>query len=204
MTGSRPGGTALVLAIVAAWLAAALALGASGLLSALRPPVPQLTLLALTAGVLVAGSRVRTLREWALSVDVRALVAFHLTRFVGAYFIVLFRRGELPFAFAVPGGWGDMLTAAGALVLLAVGRPDSSFRRGLYGAWNLFGLLDFLFVVATATRLALADPGSMQALLRLPLSLLPTFLVPLLIATHVLIFLRLRRVRGRPETPVVS
>jgi hypothetical protein len=37
------------------------------------------------------------------------------------------------------------------------------------------------------------DPASMQALLVLPLSLLPTFLVPLIIASHVLIFARLRR-----------
>jgi hypothetical protein len=32
----------------------------------------------------------------------------------------------------------------------------------------------------------------MQALLRLPLSLLPTFLVPLIIASHVLLVWRLR------------
>ena len=44
-----------------------------------------------------------------------------------------------------------------------------------------------------AARLAAADPSSMRALLRLPLSLLPTFLVPLLIATHVWIFVRLAR-----------
>jgi hypothetical protein len=192
LTQSRSGGR-LVATILVAWLGAALALGASGLLLAARPPLPQLLVLALTAAVLLAGFRVRALREWALAVDVRALVALNLTRFVGAYFIVLFRRGELPFAFAVPGGWGDMLTAAGALVLLAAGRPDTGFRRGLYATWNLFGLLDILFVVATAARLGLTDPGSIQALLRLPLSLLPTFLVPLIIASHVLIFVRLRR-----------
>jgi hypothetical protein len=45
----------------------------------------------------------------------------------------------------------------------------------------------------TAARLAAADPSSMRALLRLPLSLLPTFLVPLLMATHVWIFVRLAR-----------
>jgi hypothetical protein len=48
-------------------------------------------------------------------------------------------------------------------------------------------------VVVTAARLGLADPASMAALLRLPLSLLPTFLVPLIIASHVILGLRLWR-----------
>jgi hypothetical protein len=41
--------------------------------------------------------------------------------------------------------------------------------------------------------MALADPASMGPLRTLPLSLLPTFLVPLIIASHVLIFWRLYR-----------
>ncbi len=205
MTASKElGGTGLVAGIGVAWLAAAITLGASGLLLKLRPPAPQLVLASLTAGVLVAGAKVPALRDWSRSVDVPALVAFHLTRFVGAYFIVLFRRGELPFAFAVPGGWGDMLVAAAALLLLASGAPVSPARRAAYAAWNLVGLLDILFVVATAARLGLANPESMQALLRLPLSLLPTFLVPLIIASHVLIAVRLRRMALCPETPIVS
>jgi hypothetical protein len=52
------------------------------------------------------------------------------------------------------------------------------------------GAIDILFVVATASRLALADPDSMNALLHLPLSLLVTFLVPLIIADHVVVFWR--------------
>jgi hypothetical protein len=41
----------------------------------------------------------------------------------------------------------------------------------------------------------------MQALLRLPLSVLPTFLVPLIIASHVLIAIRLTRsARGAVDT----
>jgi len=48
-------------------------------------------------------------------------------------------------------------------------------------------------VVVTAARLATADPESMVALLRLPLSLLPTFLVPLIVASHVVLGVRLAR-----------
>jgi hypothetical protein len=77
-----------------------------------------------------------------------------------------------------------------ALALLATAR-DLATSRWRIGLWNALGLLDLLFVVATATRLAAADPDSLSALLRLPLSLLPTFLVPLLLASHVVVFWRI-------------
>jgi len=60
----------------------------------------------------------------------------------------------------------------------------------------VLGLADILFVVVTAARLGVADPESMAALLRLPLSLLPTFLVPLIIASHVVLGVRLARGSG--------
>jgi hypothetical protein len=103
----------------------------------------------------------------------------HVVRFVGFYFLVLHARGELPRAFAVPGGWGDIATATLALMVSTLS-ADTRLGKSAYLAWNIFGLLDILFVVATATRLGLANPDSMRALTHLPLSLLPTFIVPLI------------------------
>jgi hypothetical protein len=164
-----------------------------GGLAGLKPPAPQLVLLGLTVATLLAAVLVPALRAWALRADLRGLVALHLARFVGIYFLILYQRGELPYAFAVPGGWGDILVAGLALLLLLGGPPVTTGRRWAYGAWIVAGLVDILVVVATAARLALADPGSMAALLRLPLSLLPTYLVPLIIASHILIAVRLAR-----------
>jgi hypothetical protein len=107
---------------------------------------------------------------------------------VGFYFLWLYEHRQLPFAFEVPGGWGDIVLATLAFVLLVL-RPGS---RVIYQVWNTLGSADILFVVSTATRLALADSASMAALLRFPLSLLPTFIVPIIIFTHVVIFLRLK------------
>jgi hypothetical protein len=111
-----------------------------------------------------------------------------LVRFVGFYFLWLYEQRQLPFAFAVLGGWGDIVVATLALALLIL-RPRS---RVIYQVWNTLGLADILFVVSTATKLALANSASMAALLRFPLSLLPTFIVPLIIFTHVVIFVRLK------------
>lgn len=129
---------------------------------------------------------------WIDRLDLRALVLLHVTRFVGFYFLILYRRGGLPYAFAVPGGWGDIIVAALALVVCFLPMKDSARRRAIT-IWNVIGFIDILMVVTTAARLGLQNNLQMRALTYLPLSLLPTFLVPAIIATHVIIFLRLRR-----------
>jgi hypothetical protein len=177
----------------AVWLSLAIALAASGQLEGLRPPVPQLVLVGLTVAVLLSLAVSPRLRAWVWGLPLRGLVALHLLRYIGIYFLLLYRDGQLPYAFAVPGGWGDILVATSAGLVLLSGPPSTPARRAVYSGWNILGLLDILFVVATAARLALTDPDSMRALLRLPLSLLPTFLVPLIIASHVVLAIRLSR-----------
>jgi len=178
------------------WLAIAVVLGAAGAFRELRPPAPQLVLGGLTLLVLLAAGLLTPLRRWVSTVDVRALVALHVTRIVaGGWFLVLYGRGELPYAFAVPGGIGDIVVGALALWLLIAVAPATARGRRLYAVWNVLGLIDILFVVATATRIALGDPGALAPLLRLPLSVLPTWLVPLIIASHVILAVRLTRPR---------
>ncbi|MBK6423024.1 MAG: hypothetical protein IPI38_09530 [Gemmatimonadetes bacterium] len=181
----------LYLGIGMVWLITAIVLGATGQVARLRPPVPQLVLGGLTALLILAGTLLPGFRVWIAGLNLRQIVALHLTRFVGIYFLVLYGRGELPFAFAVPGGWGDIAVATGALGLVLL-VPDLAARRAWLSAWNWLGLADLLLVVATASWIAMTDFPSMAPLLRLPLSLLPTFLVPLLLATHLLLLRRLR------------
>jgi len=191
MTSPSTAGAGYVV-IGAVWFLIALTLGAAGYVERWRPPTPQAVLVGLTVLLLVAFAAISHFRRWLLALDLRWLVGLHVTRFVGFYFLlVYYRDGALPRAFAVPGGWGDIVVATLALILVATGKLEP--RRRLVAAWNTLGLLDILFVVATATRLTLADPDSMNALLRLPLSLLPTFLVPLIIVGHVVVYWRLAR-----------
>jgi hypothetical protein len=185
--------TPIVLGIGAVWLGAAIVAGVTGVVAKLRPPVPQLILFALTALLIVAGVKLPRFRAWLLSLDLRAVVALHLTRLVaGIAFLVLNARGELATAFAVPAGWGDILTAVLAIPVLFV-PPAKPHARRLYLGWNVIGFVDILMVVVNAAVQGVRDPASMAPLLRLPLSVLPTFLVPLIIASHVLLFARLRR-----------
>jgi hypothetical protein len=166
------------------------AVGLAGWFHNASAPAVAGTLWTLTILALLASWQIGPIRVWALNVDLRWLVLFHLTRlFAGIYFLVLCRRGELPCAFAFPAGWGDIAVAVFAMAVVAVMRFQ--FAKFLVLVWNTVGLIDIIFVVFSALRFGLRDWQSMHALRELPLSLLPTFLVPLIIASHVLIFVRL-------------
>jgi len=173
------------------WLVAAIVVGASGALEKLRPPAPQIIIAGLTVALLIAWRASEAFKKWVETIDLRVLIALHLTRFVGIYFLYLSGRGELPSSFAIPAGCGDIGVATAAAVLILCW---SWFKRKRLWVtlWNAAGLLDILAVVVSAAAHALTDRTSMAALLHLPLSLLPTFLVPLIIASHIFIFCRLR------------
>ncbi len=174
------------------WLIAAMLVGHYRLLQGLPMPAIQGGLFGLTGILLGLYFRVRSLRAWFDGLDLRALVLLHVTRFVGFYFLLLYRRGELPREFAMPAGWGDNLVAAFALGVVFWPMSAAARRRAIT-IWNVVGLVDILLVVMTAARFGLTEPWRLMSFTVLPLSLLPTFLVPLIIATHVIIFLRLRR-----------
>jgi hypothetical protein len=153
------------------------------------------TVWTLSALVLLACWKVRTIRVSVLNIDLRWLVLPHLTRlFAGAYFLVLCQRRQLPCAFATPAGWGDIVIGVLAVAVVSAMHPTQLAKLFLL-SWNTLGLIDIVFVVASALRFGLKDWRSMHALRELPLSLLPTFLVPLIIASHVLIFVRQIRAR---------
>src|SRR5438874_11973505 len=178
---------------VAAWVVLALLGGATGFFVRLPFPGPQLIILALLAGTLVAASSMPALRAWIDALPLRALVGINAVRFVGITFLVLAARGEIDPVFAARAGWGDIATAALALILVAAGEPRTPLRRGLTHTWNALGFLDLVVAVATATAVTLqgSTPG-VAPVLYLPLVLIPTFVVPVFLASHVIIFRRLR------------
>jgi hypothetical protein len=192
-----PRETKFVVSILGGWLCLALAFGSSVSFRNASAAGVALTVWGLTALALLICWVFASARNWAAIVDLRALVAFHLTRFVGIYFLVLGARGQLPEGFAKPAGIGDIIIAIGAAAMLLL--PQLRRRKILF-IWNTFGLIDILFVAFSAFRFGVRDWASMAPLRELPLSLLPTFFVPLIIASHILIFIRLARKTEATET----
>jgi hypothetical protein len=178
-TQNLPRGAA-VTALV--WLGLAIVAGSTGWFARLTFPIGQLLILGLTAGVIIATLAPTAFRDWLDSVSLRWLVGINISRFVGIVFLALAAQGRLNPVFAFRAGWGDIIVAAAAILLVMVRAP-----RFVLHAWNLFGAIDLLTAVGTATAV------HETAVLSFPLSLIPTFAIPILLANHVLIFRRLMR-----------
>ena len=190
------GKTHFVPLVLAAWLGLAIGVGLTGKFEQASARMVAATVWTLTILVLLSWWKIPAVNRWVRSIDFRWLLALHLTRFIGFYFLFLCRREELACRFARPAGIGDAITAIGAAILLLwpllrgrrPGKPPIDI-------WNVFGFLDIILVVFTAFRVGLTDWSGMAPLRSLPLMLLPTFLVPLIIASHFMVFVRLRLAR---------
>ena len=179
----------MVRLVVFVWLVVAAIVGATGALRQSPVPPPAiavgLTIVALLVVRLSHGAR-----EGVQALGPGPLVLFHVVRIAaGAYFLVLGARGVLPREFTTPAGWGDILVGVAAIwVLLRCLPVRTPWQRWAFYLWNVAGLLDILGVLGNAIRLYLRDPAFVEPFMSLPLAILPTFVVPVVIVSHVLLF----------------
>jgi hypothetical protein len=125
-------------------------------------------------------------RNFSLSLNPKILTSVQVWRIVGFTFLLLQARNVLPAIFALPAGYGDMFIGATAgFVAWKLADPA---HRGSFIFWQALGILDLILAVSFGTTAGLIDPQgpSMAAMTVLPLSLIPTFLVPLFIMLHVI------------------
>lgn len=189
---STPARTRSVLLGAAIWLAAATVVSLAGLPQKLTPPAPQIVVLVLTLALLSFSRLYAPFRAWIVSVDLRALVGVHLLRAIaGAGFLWAASHTSLSPEFAKMAGYGDIIVAILGLAVIILVRPTRPDAPLVYVVWNTIGLIDIMLVVVTASRIAAADPAAMKQLVHPPFALLPLFLVPIVIASHVWIFERL-------------
>src|SRR5947207_1795575 len=145
----------VVILVLLAWLC--FAVGLAGWFQNASALAVAATVWTLTALVLLGCWKVRTIRACMFNIDLRWLVLLHLTRlFAGAYFLVLCQSGQLPCAFATPAGWGDMGIGVLAVAVVSAMRP-TQFAKTFLLSWNTLGLIDNVFVVASALRFNFFD-----------------------------------------------
>jgi hypothetical protein len=165
-------------------------LGAPGLGIAVALPIAVLCFVV---------ARVKSLREGFRRVPLWLLVGVHTVRVLGISFIILYAAGRLPTPFAPVAGWGDIFVGATALpaAWLAYRRP--AMARPTLWIWNVIGLADLIAAIGLGVisspgpqRLIFAEPSS-AIMTTLPWLLIPGFLVPLLFAVHIGIFIRLAK-----------
>lgn len=138
-------------------------------------------------------------KTFILALDIRLLILLHSWRMLGLSFLFLYFFEKLPLIFALPAGLGDALVAVSALFLglQLFNNPSANDKRKIL-IWNSLGLLDFLIAVSVGilsrTNFPAHFSGSPASDIMgdFPLALIPGFLVPLYITTHLIIYLLLR------------
>jgi hypothetical protein len=115
------------------------------------------------------------------------ILLLHSTRHLGMMFLT---RGAtypgLPFEFAYPAAFGDLVTAIIAFVAIPFVLRGSPFAKPMVWVFNVFGTVDLLVAIVTAT--IYNAPVAMG-----PAYWIPAFWVPLLLVTHYVTFIVLRR-----------
>jgi hypothetical protein len=167
-----------------------------------KPPLP-LGIAAITPIVvfLVWFAASPPFRQFTLSLSPRVLTLVQSWRIAGFVFLVLSTYGILPRLFAWPAGWGDIAIGATApLVALKLANPG---YRLSFIAWQLLGMADLLTAVTLGTLASVLDPHGIptSAMTVLPMSLIPTFAVPLFFILHIISIAQAKQWHARENQP---
>jgi hypothetical protein len=125
-------------------------------------------------------------RQFTRSLNPTILTSVQASRLIGFAFVLLEARGVLPAIFALPAGYGDM--AIGATAAFVAWKFVNPRHRNSFMLWQVLGITDLALAVTLGTTAILLSPHgpTTAAMTVLPLSLVPTFLVPLYVISHVI------------------
>jgi hypothetical protein len=194
--------------VLVLWFLVVLAAGAAGAFES-GPTRPPLAVLVAVAAPLLAFAAAyrgsRRFRDAVLSVDLGLIAAFQSWRVIGLTFLFFYAFDLLPGAFAWPAGVGDAAVGfAAPFVVMAIVRRRPTWRRQAL-LLNVAGLVDFVVAIGAGVLTSnnaigvLSGAGARVSLGSLPLSLIPTFAVPLWTIFHIVSLIQLAR-----SAPAVS
>jgi hypothetical protein len=189
-------------AVLLLWFALVAALAATGLFSTMSAGTPAIGVAVVVPIIvgLIVFRRSAALKSLVSETPLALLVAVHAGRLLGVFFLLLYAEVRLPPTFALTAGWGDIgIAVAAPLVAWAIHRRAAGWR-GLALTWNTLGFADLVLAVTLGIGSAVDSPvrfiyeaASSGTMSTLPWILVPGFMVPLYLMTHLAIFHRLFR-----------
>jgi hypothetical protein len=158
-----------------------------------QPPLPLgLSVLVPIVIVAVWSAASQPFRQFLLSLNPRTLTFVQAWRIAGFVFLVLYTYNILPGQLALPAGWGDIAIGATA-PLVALKFANSRYRKSFI-VWQLLGITDLVSAVGLGVTAQL-NPHAIAtgAMTVLPMSVIPTFAVPLFMILHLISIAQARR-----------
>jgi hypothetical protein len=164
-----------------------------------QPPIPLGLAVLIPIGIFVIWAAVsQPFRQFLLSLNPSTLTFVQAWRIAGFVFLVLYAYNILPGQLALPAGWGDIAIGATApLVALKLANPH---HRKSFIFWQLLGIADLVNAVGMGVAARFINPHGIaaSAMTVLPMSLIPTFAVPLFMILH---FISIAQARQWQEQP---
>jgi hypothetical protein len=131
------------------------------------------------------------------NIPLQSLVRIHIFRFVGVFFLITAYYEALPPSFALLAGFGDILTAIGALFVSKWISENKSWSRKATFVWNIFGLWDIVSVMISAiiiTRSSIENNTQpIIEMTKIPFVWIPAFAPAVIIFLHIAVFKKLKR-----------
>ena len=198
-SSERAGAVRIAACVLLGWFAIAVALAMAGTYQATIDGLPTIQFgifIPIVIGV-IALFRSRSVRRVLDAVPVQSLVFVQFYRVVGGIFLVLWLAGMMPGLFALPAGLGDIAVGLFAPFVARRYRNDPVGRKNSLVRWNYLGVLDLVIAITTGF-LTSPSPFQMFAfnspntlIVEFPLILIPTFLVPISVMLHIVVFMKM-------------
>jgi hypothetical protein len=183
--------------VLVVWLVGVILLAANDVFRTDAPRIPLALLTTLAAGYLLLISR--TFRTIISGIPQHWLIGIQTFRILGGVFLVRYFQGELPGAFAIPAGVGDVLTGLFAPLVAYWWVTGKPYARTAAIAWNLFGMVDLVNAVALGVL-----TGGGGGRIVFPIVLIPIYAVPRAFLVHSYSLIGLLRKTSRQPAPAES
>lgn len=192
----------ITLVVLMLWFTGVFVLAAQNVFDAPAGQPPLNILLSLIIPLIIFATTYSTsprFKHYVLSIDMRHLILLHSWRMLGFGFVFLYFYDVLPALFAFPAGIGDAMAATFAVFLVIAMYQNKHISKKWIYRWNNFGLMDFMIAVSLGIMSRTGNIGQLEghvasdAMGTLPLVMIPTFIVPFYILTHIIIYLQLRK-----------
>jgi hypothetical protein len=134
------------------------------------------------------------------AIKLESLIAIHVFRLVGVFFIILYGYHLLPAELAFSAGLGDIFTALLALPVARMVSKGNPWRITAVYAWNIFGILDIVILMvivaidAKNTVVTGVAHGDLEEMLIFPFAWFPAFAPATIFFLHAAVFRKLRQI----------
>jgi hypothetical protein len=170
-------------------------------INSIPPKVVVFTIVPLAIILFAIIGNTNVFKKLLRAISLESLIAIHVFRFVGVFFIILYFYHLLPADLAFSAGMGDIITALFALPVAKMVSKGKSWSIKAVYAWNIFGILDIvtllIIAVITARKSIISGEHGDLEMTIFPFVWFPAFAPATILFLHTAIFRKLQQIKTK-------